>query len=86
MHAAGRVGGIQANIADPVGFLTENLDIGLSVILGAQAIDAVRAGAADDRVGELVRLAHGARRAAGPHRNSRPVRAPIRKTGRAPRA
>lgn len=37
VHSAGRVGGIQANIADPVGFLVENLDLGLSVVLAAQA-------------------------------------------------
>jgi GDP-L-fucose synthase len=32
IHAAGRVGGIAANIADPVGFLTENMAIGMNVI------------------------------------------------------
>lgn len=32
IHAAARVGGIQANIADPVGFLVENLDVNTSVI------------------------------------------------------
>ena len=35
IHAAGQVGGIQANIADPVGFLVNNLDIGRNVIMGA---------------------------------------------------
>lgn len=35
VHAAGRVGGIAANIAHPVAFLTENLAIGQAVILGA---------------------------------------------------
>lgn len=35
IHAAGRVGGIQANIAAPVRFLVENLDIGRNVIAGA---------------------------------------------------
>ncbi|QYX57164.1 GDP-L-fucose synthase [Roseovarius sp. SCSIO 43702] len=35
IHAAGRVGGIQANIAAPVRFLTDNLTIGQNVILGA---------------------------------------------------
>ena len=35
IHAAGQVGGIQANIADPVGFLINNLDIGRNVIMGA---------------------------------------------------
>lgn len=37
IHAAGRVGGIQANIAYPVEFLVENVDIGRNVILGARA-------------------------------------------------
>lgn len=35
IHAAGQVGGIQANINDPVGFLVNNLDMGRNVILGA---------------------------------------------------
>ena len=35
IHAAGRVGGIAANIKNPVAFLVENLDIGRNVILGA---------------------------------------------------
>lgn len=35
IHSAGQVGGIQANIADPVGFLVNNLDIGRNVIMGA---------------------------------------------------
>lgn len=35
IHAAGQVGGIQANINDPVGFLVNNLDIGRNVIMGA---------------------------------------------------
>jgi GDP-L-fucose synthase len=37
IHTAGQVGGIQANIADPVGFLVNNLDIGRNVIMGAFA-------------------------------------------------
>ena len=37
VHAAGRVGGIQANIAAPVDFLVTNLDIGRNVILAARA-------------------------------------------------
>ena len=37
VHAAGRVGGIQANIANPVEFLVENADIGRNVVLGARA-------------------------------------------------
>ncbi|WP_430259404.1 GDP-L-fucose synthase family protein [Neorhizobium sp. IRS_2294] len=36
IHAAGLVGGIQANIAAPVQFLVENLQMGMNVILGAQ--------------------------------------------------
>lgn len=36
IHAAGTVGGIQANIAAPVSFLTDNLRLGMNVILGAQ--------------------------------------------------
>lgn len=35
VHAAGRVGGIQANVANPVSFLVENLDINRNVILAA---------------------------------------------------
>jgi GDP-L-fucose synthase len=35
IHAAARVGGIQANIANPVGFLRDNIDMGLNVILTA---------------------------------------------------
>ena len=36
IHAAGRVGGIQANMAHPVDFLVENVDIGRNVILAAR--------------------------------------------------
>ncbi len=36
IHAAGFVGGIQANIANPVKFLTENLEIGKNIILAAK--------------------------------------------------
>lgn len=35
VHAAGKVGGIQANIADPVGFLDVNTTIGRNVIVEA---------------------------------------------------
>ena len=35
VHAAGRVGGIQANMAQPVGFLDTNNVIGRNVIMGA---------------------------------------------------
>lgn len=37
LHAAGRVGGIQANIAQPVQFLLENLDMGRNVIAAARS-------------------------------------------------
>ncbi|MEI4263273.1 NAD-dependent epimerase/dehydratase family protein [Roseovarius sp. D0-M9] len=37
VHAAGRVGGIQANIANPVAFLDVNTAIGRNVIMGARA-------------------------------------------------
>jgi len=37
IHCAGRVGGIQANIADPAGFLSENLLMGFNVVEGARA-------------------------------------------------
>jgi len=36
VHAAGRVGGIQANMRDPVSFLVDNLDMGRNVILAAR--------------------------------------------------
>lgn len=36
IHAAGRVGGIQANMARPVDFLVENTDIGRNVILASR--------------------------------------------------
>lgn len=35
IHAAGRVGGIQANMREPVRFLIENLDMGRNVLLAA---------------------------------------------------
>lgn len=35
IHSAGRVGGIQANLAHPVDFLIENLDLGRNVIMAA---------------------------------------------------
>jgi GDP-L-fucose synthase len=38
IHAAGRVGGIQANIAAPVDFLVTNLDVGRNVILAAREV------------------------------------------------
>jgi GDP-L-fucose synthase len=35
IHAAGKVGGIQANIREPVGFLLENLDMGRNIVLAS---------------------------------------------------
>lgn len=39
IHAAGRVGGIQANIDSPVDFLVTNLDMGRNIVLAARATD-----------------------------------------------
>jgi len=36
IHAAGKVGGIKANMADPYGFLLENLTLGVNVINAAK--------------------------------------------------
>lgn len=36
IHAAGRVGGIQANMANPVAFLLENLDMGRNLVWAAR--------------------------------------------------
>ena len=36
IHCAGRVGGIKANIANPVEFLVENFDVGRNVLLAAR--------------------------------------------------
>jgi GDP-L-fucose synthase len=36
VHAAGRVGGIQANIAAPVDFLVTNLDLGRNIVMAAR--------------------------------------------------
>jgi GDP-L-fucose synthase len=35
IHAAGKVGGIQANMREPVGFLLDNLDMGRNIVLAA---------------------------------------------------
>lgn len=35
IHAAGKVGGIQANLREPVGFLLDNLDMGRNVVWAA---------------------------------------------------
>jgi GDP-L-fucose synthase len=37
IHAAGIVGGIQANMAQPVKFLVENMQMGLNIIMSAKA-------------------------------------------------
>jgi len=37
IHAAGRVGGIQANMAQPVAFLLENLDMGRNLVWAARS-------------------------------------------------
>ncbi|MEO0370297.1 MAG: GDP-L-fucose synthase [Pseudomonadota bacterium] len=37
VHSAGRVGGIRANMAEPVAFLDQNVMIGRNVIMGARA-------------------------------------------------
>ena len=39
IHCAGRVGGIKANIANPVEFLVENFDLGRNVLLAARDSD-----------------------------------------------
>ena len=36
IHAAGKVGGIQANLRDPVSFFLENLDMGRNIIWGSR--------------------------------------------------
>jgi len=36
IHAAGRVGGIHANMANPVAFLVENLDMGRNLVMAAR--------------------------------------------------
>lgn len=35
IHAAGKVGGIQANIREPIGFLIDNMDIGRNLVLAS---------------------------------------------------
>ncbi|KQN75249.1 GDP-fucose synthetase [Devosia sp. Leaf64] len=42
IHAAGRVGGIQANIREPVAFLTDNLDMGRNILLAAREAGVTR--------------------------------------------
>ena len=36
IHAAGKVGGIQANMREPVGFMLDNLDMGRNIVWAAQ--------------------------------------------------
>jgi GDP-L-fucose synthase len=36
VHAAGKVGGIQANMREPVGFLMENMDMGRNIVWAAR--------------------------------------------------
>ena len=36
IHCAGKVGGIQANMVDPVGFLVDNLEMGKNIVLSAK--------------------------------------------------
>lgn len=38
IHAAGRVGGIQANLAAPVEFLLANMDMGRNIVMAARAV------------------------------------------------
>ncbi len=36
IHAAGKVGGIQANMREPVSFLVDNMDMGRNIVMGAR--------------------------------------------------
>jgi GDP-L-fucose synthase len=42
LHLAGRIGGIAANMADPVGFLVQNLEMGLNLVNAAHAVGVER--------------------------------------------
>lgn len=42
IHAAGRVGGIHANMADPEAFLVENMDMGFNIVRAAKAAGVTR--------------------------------------------
>ena len=42
IHCAGHVGGIQANIANPVDFLVKNLDMGRNIVMAAQSAGVTR--------------------------------------------
>ncbi|HWU34260.1 MAG TPA: GDP-L-fucose synthase [Methylovorus sp.] len=42
IHAAGKVGGIQANMREPVGFLLENLDMGRNIVWASKQVGVKR--------------------------------------------
>lgn len=42
IHAAGKVGGIQANMREPVGFLMDNLDMGRNIVWAARQAGVTR--------------------------------------------
>jgi len=42
VHAAGRVGGIEANMREPVAFLTQNWEMGRNIVLGAREAGVTR--------------------------------------------
>ena len=42
IHCAGRVGGIQANMANPAAFLADNMDMGFNTVLAARAASVPR--------------------------------------------
>lgn len=42
IHAAGRVGGIEANMRDPVAFLNDNFDMGRNVVMAARDVGVPR--------------------------------------------
>lgn len=42
IHAAGKVGGIQANVREPVHFLLDNLDMGRNIVWAARAVGVKR--------------------------------------------
>jgi GDP-L-fucose synthase len=42
IHSAGKVGGIQANMREPVGFLLENLDMGRNIVWAARQVGVKR--------------------------------------------
>lgn len=42
IHAAGKVGGIQANMREPVGFLMDNLDMGRNIVWAARQVGVKR--------------------------------------------